>query len=212
MNVLIVDDDPLICKSLALMLAKEPDIQVIGAAYDGRQAIEMCETNPPDLVLMDIRMPEVDGIQATRLLKKLYPRVRVMMLTTFKDKPNIERALKAGADGYLLKTDPMADIAAKLRILAHGAAVMDSEALKTLTSTHVSSLELLTPRERSIVELVTQGMTNKEIAQHLFLSEGTVRNVLSVVMDKLNVKNRTQLGLAALGREGTANPPSSTCI
>ena len=202
MNILIVDDDALICKSLALTLAKEPDIEVAGTAGDGKQAVEMCEKNTPDLVLMDIRMPEVDGIQATRLLKKRFPHIRVVMLTTFQDKPNIEMALKAGAEGYLLKTDRITDIAAKLRVLAQGTAVMDSQVLKTLTSPQINSLEPLTPREKDVLDLVTQGFTNREIAEHLFLSEGTVRNVLSVIMDKLNVRNRTQLSLAVMRNAG----------
>lgn len=201
MNILIVDDDALICKSLALTLAKEPDMQVAGTASDGAQAVDMCEKNLPDLVLMDIRMPEVDGIQATRLLKKRFPHIRVVMLTTFQDKPNIEMALKAGAEGYLLKTDRITDIAAKLRVLAQGTAVMNSTVLKTLTSPQITSLEPLTPREKDVLDLVTQGFTNKEIAGHLFLSEGTVRNVLSIIMDKLNVKNRTQLSLAVMGTD-----------
>lgn len=200
MNILIVDDDTLICKSLALTLAKEPDIQVAGTAGNGAEAVEMCEKNPPDLVLMDIRMPEMDGIQATRLLKKRFPHIRIMMLTTFQDKSNIEMALKAGAEGYLLKTDRIADIAVKLRILAQGTAVMDSKVLKTLTSPRIPSLEALTPREKDVLDLVTQGFTNREIAGHLFLSEGTVRNVLSVIMSKLDVKNRTQLSLAVMGK------------
>lgn len=204
MKILIVDDDALICKSLALTLAKEPDMQVVGTAGDGKQAVEMCEKNAPDLVLMDIRMPEMDGIQATRLLKKRFPHIRVVMLTTFQDKPNIEMALKAGAEGYLLKTDRITDIAAKLRVLAQGTAVMDSEVLKTLTSPQITSLEPLTPREKDVLALVTQGFTNREIAEHLFLSEGTVRNVLSVIMDKLNVKNRTQLSLAVTGNAGNS--------
>lgn len=201
MNILIVDDDALICKSLALTLEKEPDMQVVGTAGDGARAVEICERNPPDLVLMDIRMPEVDGIQATRLLKKRFPYIRVVMLTTFQDKPNIEMALKAGAEGYLLKTDRITNIAAKLRILAQGTAVMDSEVLKTLTSPQITSLEPLTPREKDVLDLVTQGFTNREIAKHLFLSEGTIRNVLSVIMDKLNVRNRTQLSLMVMGKD-----------
>ncbi len=203
MNILIVDDDPLICKSLALTLSKEPDMQVTGTAGDGKQAVAMCEQNPPDLVLMDIRMPEVDGIQATRLIKKRFPHIRVMMLTTFQDKPNIRMALKAGAEGYLLKTDRIADIAQKLRLLFEGTAVLNSEVLKTLTKVEVSSFEKLTPREKDILDLITQGLTNKEIASHLFLSEGTVRNVLSVIMDKLNVRNRTQLSLIAAEKDGS---------
>lgn len=196
MNILIVDDDPLICKSLALTLAKEPDMYVMGTASDGAKAIEICEKNSPDLVLMDIRMPEIDGIQATRSIKRKFPHILVVMLTTFQDKPNIEMALKAGAQGYLLKTDRIKNIATKLRILAQGVAVMDSQVLKTLTTPQTISLELLTPREKDVLEFVIQGLTNREIAEHLFLSEGTVRNVLSVIMEKLNVKNRTQLSVA----------------
>lgn len=205
MNILIVDDDALICKSLALTLANEPDMQIAGTASDGAQALEMCERFPPDLVLMDIRMPEVDGIQATRLLKKRFPHIRVVMLTTFQDKPNIEMALKAGAEGYLLKTDRITDIATKLRVLSRGTAVMDGDVLKTLTSPQITSLEPLTPREKDVLALVTQGLTNREIAEHLFLSEGTVRNVLSVIMDKLNVKNRTQLSLAVMGKDSKSD-------
>lgn len=201
MNILIADDDALICKSLALTLSKEPDMRIVGTAEDGRQALRLCEETQPDLVLMDIRMPEMDGIQATRVIKKHFPEIRVMMLTTFQDKPNIEMALKAGAEGYLLKTDRIAGIAAQLRMLEQGLAVMDGKVLKTLTSPQISSLEPLTPREKDVVNLVTQGLTNREIAEHLFLSEGTVRNVLSVIMDKLNVKNRTQLSLAVMGRD-----------
>lgn len=203
MNILIVDDDPLICKSLALTLSKEPDMQVTSTAGDGKQAVAMCEQNPPDLVLMDIRMPEVDGIQATRLIKKRFPHIRVMMLTTFQDKPNIQMALKAGAEGYLLKTDRIADIAQKLRLLFEGTAVLNGEVLKTLTQVEVSSFEKLTPREKDVLDLITQGLTNKEIASHLFLSEGTVRNVLSAIMDKLNVRNRTQLSLIAAEKDGS---------
>ncbi len=201
MKIIIVDDDPLICKSLSILLSKETDIQVLGTANDGEEAIRLCEQQLPDLVLMDIRMPDVDGIQATRLIKKRFRSIRIMMLTTFQDKANIQMALKAGAEGYLLKTDKIANIAGKLRMLYEGTAVIDSTVLKTLTSREVTSFEKLTPREKDVFDLVTQGLTNKEIATHLFLSEGTVRNVLSNIMDKLNVKNRTQLSLIADGKE-----------
>lgn len=201
MRIIIVDDDPLICKSLVLMLSKEKDIEVLGTANNGEQAVLMCEKNNPDLMLMDLRMPIMDGIQATRLIKKKNNQIQIMMLTTFQDKPNIQMALKAGADGYLLKTDKITDIAEKLRMLKDGTAIMDSAVLKTLTSVEVEVTEQLTPREQDIFNLVVQGLTNKEIAAQLFLSEGTVRNVLSIIMEKLNVKNRTQLSLLATGKE-----------
>ena len=195
MKVLVVDDDPLIRKSLSLMLAREEDIRVTGTASDGAQALEMCHADLPDVVLMDIRMPKMDGIAAVRLIKRDYPQVRIMMLTTFDDKPNIQQALGAGADGYLLKTDEISDIAGKLRPLAEGVGVLDTEVLKKLTAAENPALEALTQRERDIVRLVAQGLANKEIAEQLFLSEGTVRNNIVVIMEKLNVSNRTQLGM-----------------
>lgn len=197
MKIIIVDDDPLICKSLSLMLSYESDIQILATANNGEQAICLCEECPPDIILMDIRMPKTDGIQATRFIKKRFPDIRIMMLTTFQDKSSIQMALKAGAEGYLLKTDKISNIAHKLRMLYEGTSVMDRAVLKNLTSTEVKSFEKLTPREKDVFELVSQGMTNKEIAEHLYLSEGTVRNVLSNIMGKLDVKNRTQLSLIA---------------
>jgi len=200
MKILIVDDDPLICKSLSIMLGKEDDITVAGTAGNGAEAFDLCKETQPDVVLMDIRMPHVDGIAATRLIKKDFPHVRIMMLTTFDDKHNISQALSAGADGYLLKTDEISTIAGKLRPLVDGVGVLDIDVLKKLTSPENPALEDLTPREHDITRLVAQGLANKEIAAQLFLGEGTVRNNIVVIMEKLGVKNRTQLGLVYYGR------------
>jgi len=200
MKVLLVDDDPLIRKSLSLMLSREDDITVTGTASDGAEALEMCHADPPDVVLLDIRMPNMDGIAAARLIKKAYPQIRIMMLTTFDDKPNIQQALAAGVDGYLLKTDEISDIAGKLRPLAEGVGVLDTKVLQTLTAPQNPALEALTQRELDIVRLVAQGLTNKEIATQLFLSEGTVRNNIVTIMEKLDVKNRTQLGMVYYNR------------
>ena len=199
MKILIVDDDALIRKSVSLMLTGEPDITVCGTAQDGAQAIEMCHKHQPDIVLMDIRMPNMDGIAATRVIKKEYPQARVMMLTTFDDKPNIQEALAAGADGYLLKTDDLSDIANKLRVFGSGVGILDTEVIKKLAATKNPALESLTPREQDIIRLVAQGLTNKDIAAQLFLSEKTVRNNISVIMEKLEVSNRTQLGVLYYG-------------
>jgi len=195
LKLLIVDDDALIRKSLSLTLERESDIAVVGTASDGAEAIELCKTLNPDILLMDIRMPGVDGIAATRLIKQRYPEKRIMMLTTFDDKPNIQQALAAGADGYLIKTDNISDIAGKLRIMMDGTGILGADVLKKLAATENPALEDLTQRERDIARLVAQGLTNKEIAAQLFLSEGTVRNNIVVIMEKLNVTNRTQLGV-----------------
>ena len=196
MNLLIVDDDKLILKSLALTLSREKDINVVGSACDGAEAVKLCEETSPDIILMDIRMPGVDGIAATRLIKELYPNIRIMMLTTFDDKHNIQQALAVGADGYSIKTDKISSIAGKLRIMMDGTGVLDADVLKKLTNPENPALEQLTTRERDIARLVAQGLTNKEIASQLFLSEGTVRNNIVVIMEKLGVTNRTQLGMA----------------
>ncbi|MCL2391123.1 MAG: response regulator transcription factor [Oscillospiraceae bacterium] len=195
MKLLIVDDDALIRKSLSLTLSRASDITVVGTASDGAEAIELCKTLTPDMLLMDIRMPGVDGIAATRLIKQRYPQIRIMMLTTFDDKANIQQALTAGADGYLIKTDKISDIAGKLRIMVDGTGVLGADVLKNLAATENPALQELTQRERDIARLVAQGLTNKEIAAQLFLSEGTVRNNIVVIMEKLNVTNRTQLGI-----------------
>jgi DNA-binding NarL/FixJ family response regulator len=195
MKLLIVDDDILILKSLSLTLSREDDIEVVGCASDGAEALKIFEEHTPDIVLMDIRMPGIDGVAATRLLKQRYPNMRVMMLTTFDDKLNIQQALSAGADGYLLKTDKICNIASKLRVIMEGVSVLGGDVLKKLTASENKVLESLTPRELDIIRLVAQGMTNRDIGTQLFLSEGTVRNNIAVMMEKLEVKNRTQLGL-----------------
>ena len=195
MKLLIVDEDALIRKSLSIMLSRQEDINVCGTAANGGEAVEMCRELEPDVILMDIRMPVVDGISATRQIKTAHSKVRIMMLTTFDDKPNIQQALAAGADGYLLKTDEITDIAGKLRTLMDGAGVLDAEVLRKLTAPESPVMDQLTQREGDIVRLVAQGLANKEIASQLFLSEGTVRNNIVTIMEKLNVKNRTQLGM-----------------
>jgi len=195
MKLLIVDDDALIRKSLSLTLGREQDITVAGTASDGAEAVDLCEKLLPDIMLMDIRMPGMDGIAATRIIKQRHPGVRIMMLTTFDDKPNIQQALAAGADGYLIKTDKISDISGKLRIMMDGTGVLGADVLKKLAAAENPALEQLTPREWDIARLVAQGLTNKEIAAQLFLSEGTVRNNIVVIMEKLAVTNRTQLGM-----------------
>ncbi|MCL1863804.1 MAG: response regulator transcription factor [Defluviitaleaceae bacterium] len=199
MRVLIVDDDPLIIKSLKIKLEQQSDIDVLSTASNGAEAVDICSADPPDIILMDIRMPVTDGIAATRLIKQRHPQIKILMLTTFDDRQNILQALAAGADGYLLKTDKIAQIADKLRLLVSGTSILDAEVLRNLSPQENPALATLTPREKDIARLITRGQTNKEIAASLFLSEGTVRNNIVVIMEKLNVKNRTQLGLEYYG-------------
>jgi len=179
-----------------MTLSSQEGIEVIAMAQDGAEAVDVCKNQNVDAVLMDIRMPGTDGIAATRLIKSRYPHIKIMMLTTFDDRPNIQQALSAGADGYLIKTDKIADIAGKLKIMMDGTGVLGLDVLKKLAPQENPALETLTQRERDIASLVAQGLTNKEIAARIFLSEGTVRNNIVVIMEKLNVSNRTQLGMA----------------
>jgi DNA-binding NarL/FixJ family response regulator len=196
MKIIIVDDDDLIRESLTLTLSLEDDIEIVGEAIDGSEAVALCKQVLPDIVLMDIRMPNIDGIGATRLITERFPNIKIMMLTTFADKANIQQALTAGAAGYLLKTDETELMASKLRTLMSGSGVLDSNVLKQLIRPISPKIEQLSTRERDITRLVAQGLTNKEIASQLFLSEGTIRNKVLVIMDKLDVNNRTQLAVA----------------
>jgi len=194
-KVLLVDDDKLILQSLKITLRKEADITVIGAISDGREALEICKTEKPDIILMDIQMPNIDGIASTRLIKEHFPDVLIMMLTTFADQAHIKDAMAVGASGYLLKTDPLSDLATRLRMLQSGTGIMSADALQQLTQKENPALKTLTPREHDIAKLVAQGLSNKEIAAELFLGEGTIRNNLVIIMEKMEVSNRLQLGI-----------------
>ena len=195
-KVILCDDDQLILKSLAITLKKEADITVIGTTSDGNQVLAMCQEEMPHIILMDIQMPIINGIDATRKIKEKFPNILVMMLTTFADQVHIKDAMAVGASGYLLKTDPLTELAPRLRLLKTGTGIMSAGALEQLTSKENPLLKRLTPRELDIARLVAGGLTNKEIASELFLSEGTVRNNLVIIMEKMEVSNRLQLGVS----------------
>lgn len=194
MKLLIVDDDPLVCQSLKLLLGKEDGFEVIGVAHNGQEAIQMCQQQP-DVILMDIQMPVMDGIESMKIIKQQYPAIPVVMLTTFQDERNIRLALQAGAEGYLLKSSSIENMADHIRAIASGTAVLSPDVLKTIMEPSRESLGALTGRETDIVELVAQGLSNKEISEQLFLSLGTVRNMLTVILDKLELRDRTQLAI-----------------
>lgn len=192
-RILLVDDDSLITRTLRRSLEKDIQLQVIAVASNGEEAFKICTNQNVDVVLMDINMPVMNGILATKRIKKRYPHVKILMLTTFHDKENINQAIVNGADGYLLKTDKLAEIAPKIKAIASGMSVLSTDALLALTSPVDERLERLTPRELEIAKLVAQGMKNQEIADALFLAIGTVKNSLVIIMEKLEVTNRTQI-------------------
>ncbi|WP_339148503.1 MULTISPECIES: response regulator transcription factor [unclassified Sutcliffiella] len=196
MKILIVDDDDLVCKSLKVLLSRERDMEVIGTAHNGAEAITSCRGVVPHVVLMDIQMPIMDGIQATRQIKSEWPQVHIMMLTTFKDEKNIRLAILAGAEGYLIKSTEVSSMAQQLRALMAGSTVLDADVLRKLTQpVEQEGVEGLTPREKDIAGLVANGLSNREIAEQLYISEGTVRNTLSIILEKLQLRDRTQLAI-----------------
>jgi len=195
MRLMIVDDDPLVCQSLQLLLGKEEDFEVVNTAGNGQEAIEICQQEQPDVILMDIQMPVMDGIECLKRIKQQWPSIQIMMLTTFRDEHNIRMALKAGAEGYLLKSTTIENMAQQIRALKAGSTILDADVLKAIVEPDGIKLAGLTDRERDIVELVAQGLSNKEIADQLFLSVGTVRNMLSIILDKLELRDRTQLAI-----------------
>lgn len=211
MKLLIVDDDPLVCHSLQLLLGKEPDFEVIGTALNGEEAVRLCRRDKPDVVLLDIQMPVMDGIAAAKEIKQTSPSIQILMLTTFQDERNIRLALQAGAEGYLLKSSSIDQMANQIRTVASGAMVLSPSVLQTIMEPSTEALDGLTERETDILERVAQGMSNKEISEQLYLSPGTVRNIVTVILDKLELRDRTQLAVYYWQRKhgGTSNAPPS---
>lgn len=201
MRVLIADDDALIRDSLKMLLELEEDFDVLGVAVNGREAVDMCGREMPDLVLMDIRMPVMDGVLGTKMIKELYPEVRVVILTTFRDEEYIKEALKNGAEGYILKSQPADSIVECLRAVAKGNIVLEKDVASSLSSMIKEDRKVdlahwqLSERELEVLELVGQGLSNREIAEKLFLSEGTVRNYVTALLEKLGLRDRTQLAI-----------------
>lgn len=201
MKVLIVDDDALIRDSLKILIGMEPDMEVTGTASNAKEALELCQQQPPDIVLMDIRMPVMDGVLGTKLIKAQFSNINVIILTTFKDDEYITEAIKNGASGYMLKNQPSDSIIESLRAVQKGSIVLEKEVAQSLTSMlkedKKKKLQLpdLTERELDVLRLVGQGLSNREISEQLFLSEGTVRNYITLLLEKLNMRDRTQLAI-----------------
>lgn len=193
MKLLIVDDDPLVAESLSIILQVDPAFTVIGTAANGKEAIQFCNNHTVDVVLMDIQMPVMDGIAACRVIRKNDPETKVIMLTTFHDYKNIHQSLLAGASGYLLKSDDTEKQKMTIKSVYMGLPIISEEALKSYQKN--TKINELTERENEILELIADGYSNKEIAQQLFIGEGTVRNTISIILDKLDLRDRTQLAI-----------------
>lgn len=210
-SIMIADDQELIRESLKIVLDQHADMKVTALAENGRQLMELLAAQQPDVILMDVRMPELDGVQATRIVKERYPKVRIIILTTFDDDEYVFNALKYGASGYLLKGVSVPELTRAIRTVVSGGAMINpdiaTKVVRLFSRMAQSSLpvetggagtEELTRTERNIACLVGHGLSNREIAARLRLSEGTVRNGLSSVLSKLDLRDRTQLAIWAV--------------
>ena len=205
-RVLICDDQLVICDGLELILATDPELEVVGAVQDGAQAVVDVGRLQPDVVLMDLKMPGMNGIQATRLIHQQYPQVKVLVLTTFGDDEWVFDAIRSGASGYLLKGTPRAELIRAVKGTAAGTTHVDPNVAGKLfaqlasTPAHheTTMVSDLSEREQEVLKLLAQGLTNAEISERLFLTKGTVRNYVSAILEKLGVEDRTQAALIAV--------------
>jgi DNA-binding NarL/FixJ family response regulator len=204
-QVLLVDDQLIIRQGLRSLLESKPDLKVVGEAENGQQAIEQIELLKPDIVLMDVRMPIMDGVAATRTIGQQFPQTRVLILTTFDDDEYVSRAMQFGARGYLLKDTHSEELAQAIRSVHKGYTQLGPGLFeKVLNGSDVQrpkqlppKLAELTPREREVLCLIVAGASNREIAQTLFISERTVKNHITSILSRLNLGNRTQAAMYA---------------
>jgi DNA-binding NarL/FixJ family response regulator len=216
-RVLIVDDDHLMRAGLAELLSGEPEIEIAGQASTGRDAIERTRRLDPDVVLMDVRMPDLDGIEATRALAGAAPRAKVLILTTFEQDDYVFGALRAGASGFLLKRTPPEELIAAVRTIAAGDSLLSPSVTRRVIDRMARQptpeladrvrLEELTPREREVFNLVARGLSNREIAAELVVEESTVRTHVKRLLMKLGLRDRIQVVIFAY-ETGVSRPPA----
>ena len=198
MNILLVDDDPFVALSLKTILEAQPDLTVVATGSNGHDAINLYEQHTPDVLLMDIRMEQMNGLEAAGAILGKHPNAKILLLTTFSEDEYILKAIQLGAKGYIIK-QAFECIAPALYAVQNGQTVFGEEIMDKIPTLMSSSSNLdpakfdLTDKEFSIIELVADGLNNKEIATKLFLSEGTVRNYISNILLKLDLRDRTQL-------------------
>lgn len=201
MKILIVDDDALIRDSLNIILSLEEDFQVVGTASNGAEALQLCSSVQPDIVLMDIRMPIMDGVLGTKNIKASFKDIKVVILTTFKDEEYIKEAIKNGAEGYILKNQPADAIVESLKAVNKGNIVLEknvADALSTMLKEDKPKKNIdldISEREMDILKLIGDGLSNKEISDKLYLTDGTVRNYVTKLLEKLHLRDRTQLAI-----------------
>lgn len=201
-KVIIADDVQILRSGLKAVLSQDSDIKVVGEASDGKEAYELCIRLNPDVVLMDMRMPDHDGGYGTRKIKDNFSDIKVLVLTTFDDKETVNKAISSGADGYILKEMDNDKIINSIKAVAGGINVFCDNVFRSIKKDVVVQQDAknygLTERETEFIRLICDGCDNKEIAAKLFLAEGTVRNGISRLLEKLELKDRTQLAVFAI--------------
>lgn len=205
-RVLICDDQTVVVDGLEMILSADEEIKVVGTAYDGAEAVQKAASTKPDVILMDLKMPGMNGIQATRLIHEQTPEVKVLVLTTFGDDEWVFDAIRSGAAGYLLKGTSRAELIRAVKGTASGQTHVDPNVAGRLfaqishapAEIETTVIESMSDREQEILRLLAQGLTNAEIADRLFLTRGTVRNYVSMILNKLGVEDRTQAALLAV--------------
>ncbi|MBE9014796.1 response regulator transcription factor [Chroococcidiopsidales cyanobacterium LEGE 13417] len=204
-QILVVDDQSLIRQGLKALLELDPELTVVGEAENGQLALQLAQELRPDVILMDIRMPLMDGVAATREILQQLPQTKVLVLTTFDDDEYVKAAIAHGAMGYLLKDTPSEELAIAIHAVHKGYTQLGPGIVKKLLVSPLSVpkptpppvLQELTPRELEILQLIASGANNREIAQKLFISEGTVKNHVTNILNRLNLRDRTQAAIFA---------------
>ena len=206
-RVLIVDDHSMVRTGLATFIRTKADLELLGEARDGRQALHLCEELEPDVILMDLVMPRMDGVAATRAIRERWPQVQIIALTSFKDKDMVQDALRAGAISYLLKDVSVDELAEAIRAAHAGRPTLAPEAAQALIEVARAADEGpapghdLTPREREVLALMVEGLNNPQIGERLFISVTTARSHVSSIFSKLGVSNRAEAVALALRKE-----------
>lgn len=210
-KVIIADDQIMLSESLKLIIEQDSDIKVVGLAQDGIEALKLCDETMPDIVLMDLRMPNCDGIESTAAIKKKYPTIKILVLTTFNDEESINKVMKNGADSYILKNRRPPELINSIKNIMNGINVIDNTIYGTVVNQMISmksgtrkkdDIEIeklgLNDQEKEVIKYIVQGKSNKEIASLMELSDSRIKAIISDVFIKLKVEDRTQLAIFAV--------------
>ncbi|MER2063501.1 MAG: response regulator transcription factor [Alkalibacterium sp.] len=208
-KIILAEDQALVRRGLKMMIETDPKLKVVGEAENGREAVELCDKQTADLVIMDIRMPEMTGLEASRIIRERWPEQKILILTTFNDEAYAMEALKTNVNGYLLKDGEVDELNRTIKDCLHGGLMIEGQvAAKVMpqlieqskNDSHETAVEL-TQRERDIIVRIAEGKNNQEISEELFLSVGTIKNNISVILDKLELRDRTQIAIFALNHK-----------